>query len=342
VAFRGICSRANSALNDAQDDFAVEVASEGAFEGLAGFVEGKDLLDVGAEFSGVEEGGDLFELGAAGVDDEEDRGDVEGVGAGGVGFSGDGDEGAAAAPAEGGEGAGEEVAADGVEDEVDIARGVFEAGGGVVDDFVGAEVAEGLEVGGGGGGEDVGAGVFGELDGVGTDAARAAVDEEALAGDEFAVFEEGLPGGEGGEGDGGGFGGGEGARCGGDVGGGEGDEFCGAAVEGEVDEGVDEVAHVEGGDVGGEGVDGAGDVVAGDGGEAWGAVGVQVGFVPGEFAGGEGGGLDADADFAGGGDGERGVFDEDLFGTTAVVEAGGFHGCLRMRMDNEKSSLVIL
>src|SRR5581483_6523000 len=107
--------------------------------------------------------GEVGELGAAGGDDEE-----EGAGAvgGGVlfgGWGGDADE--EAVGPEHLPGAGHGVLADHVDDQVDAGDLGFERGP-VVDDGVGAEVADESGGGGRGGGGDVGAEVGGELDGV--------------------------------------------------------------------------------------------------------------------------------------------------------------------------------
>ncbi len=72
--------------------------------------------------------------------------------------------------------------------------------------MVHAEFADAFElVIGGGGGEDGGAGAFGELDGGDADAAGAALDEDGLAGLEIAEFEQAIVGGAEGDGDGSGL-----------------------------------------------------------------------------------------------------------------------------------------
>jgi len=72
------------------------------------------------------------------------------------------------------------VAAEGVEDHVEVAE-LGDGVGGVVDRLVGAEAAQEVEVAGAGGGEDVGAEVLGDLDRQRADAAGAGVDQHALA-----------------------------------------------------------------------------------------------------------------------------------------------------------------
>ena len=94
----------------------------------------------------------------------------------------------------------------------------------------------------------------------------------------------------------------------------------------EIDEGVDGVTDGEAGCAGRQRLDESGNFVAGNGGESGRTVGVLVGLVPGEFGGGDGGSVDADEGVAGGEEGLRSVFIDELFGPSAGMQANRFHG----------------
>ena len=92
------------------------------------------------------------------------------------------DEGRPSARLEHREGLRRDIAADGVEHRVAIAHDLSEVGRVVVDDLVGAELAQVGEVGRAGGRDDAGAEMLGELDGEARNAAGAALDQDRLAG----------------------------------------------------------------------------------------------------------------------------------------------------------------
>src|SRR5207237_8669967 len=92
-----------------------------------------------------------------------------------------------------GETAPERFAALRVEDEVEIGEDFVELLRAVVDDLVGAELAHQLDVARAGGGRDVTTEVLRQLDGEGADAARAGVDQDALARLEMRDVDHRLP-----------------------------------------------------------------------------------------------------------------------------------------------------
>ena len=65
-----------------------------------------------------------------------------------------------------------------------------------VDDLVGAELTDEVEVAGGGGGDDVCSVQMSDLHGEEADSASTAMDEDAVAGMQMAAMEESLPRGE--------------------------------------------------------------------------------------------------------------------------------------------------
>ena len=77
------------------------------------------------------------------------------------------------------------VPADGFEHRIAIAYRLGEVGCVVVDHLVGADVAQVGEIGGAAGGDDAGAEMLGKLDRKARDAARAALDQDRLAGFQF-------------------------------------------------------------------------------------------------------------------------------------------------------------
>ena len=105
---------------------------------------------------------------------------------------------------------------DEVHDEIDIPRGVLEAGAAVVDDLVRAEPHEPVRVALGCRGDDVRPGPLRELHRKMTNAARGRVDEHALARLDLADRDDAAPRGERGARHGGGLHRGEGARGAGD------------------------------------------------------------------------------------------------------------------------------
>jgi hypothetical protein len=94
------------------------------------------------------------------------------------------------------EGPCEGFTADGVEDDVDVARHLLEALRAVVDDLVGAEIADQPEVVRRCGRDHVRAEPVRELHGEEPDGARPAVDEHALAARQSSAIDQALPGGE--------------------------------------------------------------------------------------------------------------------------------------------------
>ncbi len=297
-----------------------------AVVGAAGLVEGDDGIDEGSELAGVDEGCDLHELALVGLDDEEGVLDSGIFGRLFIGGDGDGE----ASGLDEGKRAQEGVSADGVEDDVDgLGDGFFEAGGLIVDDFVGSELADEGGGGGGGGGDDVGPVQVGDLDGEVADGSRGTVDEDAVAGMEVAVFEEALPGGEGADGDGGGLEGSEGDGGGRDEGG-LGEAELGERARGEpVVHAEDGLAEGEVVDVGAKGSDGSGELVGGNGCGAWSSRVVVRGGVPAELGGGDAGGRDADDDLPGTGLGiGKSGFDERR-GVAGVRKAHDLHEYLQ-------------
>ncbi len=133
----------------------------------------------------------------------------------------------------------------------------------MVDDLVGACRFHLVNTVRAGGGDDVGAGVPGQLHGVATDRPARAVDQHALAAHQPGMLEERLPGGETDRGQGGGVG----QR---DAGGGRGQDLGGGhhifrrgAGAGHREEADDPVAGPDAGDVVTQRLDRAGDVDAG-------------------------------------------------------------------------------
>ena len=80
--------------------------------------------------------------------------------------------------------------ADDVEDDVEVPRAVREVPLGVVDDLVGADLAEHLELAGAVDGHHLGAGMLRQLDRVGPEAPAGADDEDPLPGADAALAEE--------------------------------------------------------------------------------------------------------------------------------------------------------
>ena len=91
-------------------------------------------------------------------------------------------EGGASARLENREGPRRHVAAHGIEHRIAVAHDLGEVGGVVIDDLIGADVAQIGQVGRAGGGDDAGAEMLGKLDGEAGNAARAALDQDRLAG----------------------------------------------------------------------------------------------------------------------------------------------------------------
>ena len=188
--------------------------------GFGDLVEVHDAVDVGDELAlGDELVDGLASIalggGGAGGGHEAVDGLVAGVeradGEGRGGFA-SGHEDEAAAAGEEGDSGFEVWFAEGFVPDVDAVGGFGgEDVGGVLlfvfDDEIGAEIAGefGL-VGGAGGGDDAGAGGFGDLDDHGADAACAAVDEDGFAGLEVSLVVEAHVGGDAGDAEGGGGG----------------------------------------------------------------------------------------------------------------------------------------
>jgi hypothetical protein len=137
--------------------------------------------------------GEVGEPGAVGFDDEEDGPPVRGLD---LGRHGDGDERAAGAH-QGGR-AVEDVSADHVEHDVDLA-GVLQLLGLEVEEGLDAERERLVPVGAPAGPDNAGADFAGELHRDRPHAARSAVDQDGLAGGQAAVVEQALPGGQSGD-----------------------------------------------------------------------------------------------------------------------------------------------
>ena len=258
--------------------------------GLKGFWQGaqlEDSRDHRPQLLAVDERGQLAKLAAVGLDDKEHTADVAAPRRGRAGFLGDGDQDAAAAQQRPGACGG--TAADRVDDDVNVVDVVLEPAG-VVEDVVGPQPGdEGLVPGRCRGGHP-GPVPRRELNGVGADAARAAVHQDVLPGLELRVLMQGLPCGERAQRDGRGSDVIDGGGLGCEVGGGGRDESGGRAGAVEPDQAVDLVAGLPAGNVRACRGDYAGQVVAGDG---------RPLLRPGELVGGDGGGADLDEQFAG-------------------------------------------
>jgi hypothetical protein len=86
------------------------------------------------------------------------------------------------------------VAANRIEDQIDIMDHLLEACGGVVDDLVGPQFAQEVAIACRGGRDDLGPRPMNKLDGKDSNAPCGTVDQDALPRSEVRVVKEGLPG----------------------------------------------------------------------------------------------------------------------------------------------------
>src|SRR5260221_10845474 len=163
----------------AQDDLAARVPLRPCFEGATRLGQGEDLLDDGPNLPRVEQCADLAQLLSVGFDDEPD----EARPVVGRWFNwaraDDGDQDAPwlhHLP-----GARQGVAAHRIEHDIHVADHLVEARRGIIDDLVGAQLAQEVAMARRGGRDDPGPGPASELDREAPYASRRAVDQRRLA-----------------------------------------------------------------------------------------------------------------------------------------------------------------
>ena len=163
------------------------MALQSQLERCAGLREREDAGDFDFEDPGVDEVCHFCELVATRLHDEKEA--TRAMPRRLVGCDGRCDGNEHAVVAEHLPGTGDGVAAHRIEDQIDVAQLILETGFVVVDDFIGTEASQVVDVGGGAGGDDVSTVPVSELNSEDADAAGSAVYKDALAGLEIAVGE---------------------------------------------------------------------------------------------------------------------------------------------------------
>src|SRR5580704_7951864 len=198
IAFTAIsvtAGRARASIRDLEKDAPSAVAGLRGRLRRCRFVEPEDVLDLGFQVAGRHQLGELLEdRSSLGGSSHPLRAHTPRGCRLRIRHARDGDQ--DAARLEQAQGARGDLTAHGIDHDVDIVHSVLDIGGGVIDDLVGADRAHVVDVGSRGGGDDRCALPVCELDRERSDATRAALDEDALAGLEVRAAEEREPGGD--------------------------------------------------------------------------------------------------------------------------------------------------